>query len=299
MKTEIRDPQDLKPLPFVKQMPRWANNSDEAKGLRDDIKTNGLKHPLQITASGVLIDGETRRQAVMLLQWKKVECEIVPDEEANEIILREIVRRRNLSKGQRAYLVAPMLAEVFASIGARLVKNFKKPNVSPNADSIGVGNEKGLISVGVGRSIESFALLMGFSKDVLDQARWLHDTFKKRPDLRDEFEPKILDLEKPMGLGAAKAGIVFLLNDDEKSKSGQKHGGGKSEDAQRQMELFGEIFEDTLARWDYWQKFGDRLRSEHFQEIREMAAEVDKEKLNAIADYYSKLAAEIRKVAKS
>ncbi len=286
-KIELRDPHDLKPLAMVKAMPRWGKDSNEFAGFKDDIRDNGIKHPLLITQDGKVVDGETRRQAAVAMQLPEVPCQVVADDEVREIIVRELCRRRNLTKCQLAYLVAPLLEEAFMEGRRRRMENLRKGQQIPVAAASGNGN-----------SAYEWAALLGFSRDLMDRARWLQEQFEQRPDLREEFEPQILNFEKPMALGAAKAGVGFLLTQAKRSEIGEFHTGGKSKDAARQLQLFTGILENTITRWDYWRKFDEKIRAEHFKQVRVKAAALPKADCVEIADYFSRLGAELRKIAK-
>lgn len=229
MKIELRDPTDLRPLPFVKAMVRWGKESDEFKGFCDDVRDNGIKHPLLITADGRVVDGETRRQAALAMQLAQVPCLTVPDDEVQEVIVRELVRRRNLTKGQLAYVVVPILEPAFLESLRRRAAG--KRNLS---DSVG--------------KVE-WCQLLGFSVDLLDQANRLHKHFDKHPEDREEWEVKIF-AEKPVGIGAALAGI----------------GGGKTDQSDRegkmaytQMSLALERIGDNAEVWNDEKKRGDIL----------------------------------------
>ena len=257
MKTEIelRDPVMLDPLPFVKKMVRWAKDSNEAKGLRDDIRANGIKHPLLITAAGKLVDGETRRQAAMGLQMMEVPCQVVADDEVQEIIVRELVRRRNLTKGQLAYVVTPLIQSAFIESIRRRGEKLSKGQQIPVSDSVGNGIA----------SAAEWAGLMGFSMDLLDQARRLHEIFTKKPTLREEWEPKILDQDKPVGLGAALAGIGGAKEENQIGRD--------SKIAVHQMELaLGPICEHA----NRWSEFSENQREQVIGGWKKFAAEMPK-----------------------
>jgi len=83
-------------------------DSEELRDLADDIKSNGLNHPIVVGKIGsefYLIDGRNRRAA----------CEVagvVPDvveftgSDASAFIISENINRRHMTKGQRAMAVA-------------------------------------------------------------------------------------------------------------------------------------------------------------------------------------------------
>lgn len=194
---ELIDPTEMHPLPNIKNFPRFNKESAEFFGFREDVRANGIKDPLRITRAKCVVDGELRRLAAVSLRIQRVPCITVPDEEVHTTILRGLVWRRNLTKGQRAYLAVPELKSVLDEGEMRRHKNLRKGQQIPEADSVGFG-----------KTVALLAQELGFSKDLLEQAQWLHKEFAKDASLQSEWEPKILDLEDPIGLGAAKAGIA-------------------------------------------------------------------------------------------
>ena len=123
------------------------------------------------------------------------------------------------------------------------------------------------------------------------QAQWLRETFAKHPELVAEWEPKILAPD-PIGLGAAKAGISYLLTAAHKR-------GGRPEDQNRQLSLFTQASTtDLLNRWEYWAAFDDDTRQEHWGRVRQEAAALPPDRCTEVADYYLRLAKEFRNAAK-
>lgn len=76
----------------------------ELRALADDIKANGLRHPIEITPDGVVICGHQRLRAVKLLGWKMIRCVVRRDlaDQGREAVERRLVEdnlnRRNLGK---------------------------------------------------------------------------------------------------------------------------------------------------------------------------------------------------------
>jgi hypothetical protein len=235
------DPANLHPLPAIKCFPRWDRQSPEFFGFREDVRVNGIKEPLRITRQNCVADGELRRMTAISLKLPRVSCIRIPDEEISSTVLRGIVFRRNLTKGQRAYLSVPMMPAALEEFQSRRLQNLKKAQQIADADSVGVG-----------KTLHSFAEELGFSLPLLDQARWLHKEFAKDASLRAEWEPKILDLEDPIGLGAAKAGIA----------------GEDADQSQRDLGVLQNAFSGFLKERELWNKM-DRLQraqlADHWQ----------------------------------
>ena len=76
----------------------------ELQALADDIRVNGLRHPIEITPDGVVICGHQRLRAVMLLGWKRILCIVRYDlaAEGDAAVERRLVEdnlnRRNLGR---------------------------------------------------------------------------------------------------------------------------------------------------------------------------------------------------------
>jgi hypothetical protein len=254
-------------------MVRWAEDSDEFNGFKDDIKENGIKHPIQITVDGKVVDGWTRVLAARAWAMKEVPCVVVEPEEANEIVLRELLLRRNLTKGQRAYVAAPILGETFEQKRVRRLENLRKGQQSPMPTQLASG-----------KTVQEWARFLGFSDVLMEQANWLHETFKKAPDLREEWEAKIFDPDKPFGLGACKAGIVQVI---EAEKNGQKFNPNRS----GQLELFMQTFADGVAnRFRLWNEMAAGDKKEVKSAILKRAAAMTPEDCKAAAEALREIA---------
>lgn len=79
---------------------------DELQELADDIKKNGLVHPIVIK-DGVLIDGRNRREACRIAGVQP-ETQELNGEDIEAYIISSNINRRHMSKGQQAMAVAIM-----------------------------------------------------------------------------------------------------------------------------------------------------------------------------------------------
>lgn len=77
---------------------------DELAELADDIKRNGLAHPI-VVKDGTLIDGRNRREACRIAGVEPRTVEL-NGQDATAYILSSNIARRHLTKGQRAMAVA-------------------------------------------------------------------------------------------------------------------------------------------------------------------------------------------------
>jgi ParB-like chromosome segregation protein Spo0J len=100
-------PTEVHPLAAVFPM----LTSDELAELADDIKANGLLHPIMIDDTGVLIDGRNRLAACEIAgvepTWEHLHDGIDPA----AVIVSANLARRNLTKGQQAVALAMIYPE--------------------------------------------------------------------------------------------------------------------------------------------------------------------------------------------
>ena len=85
-------------------------SEEELVDLAEDIKANGLAHPLIIDAAGQLIDGRNRH-AACLLAGVKPRFESLNGHDPLAYIASANLKRRNLSKGQQAMVLAMIYPE--------------------------------------------------------------------------------------------------------------------------------------------------------------------------------------------
>ena len=78
---------------------------DELQDLADDIRENGLLHPIVLDADGVLIDGRNRLRACELAEVEST-FESLNGHDAAAFIVSANLERRNLTVGQRAMAMA-------------------------------------------------------------------------------------------------------------------------------------------------------------------------------------------------
>lgn len=78
---------------------------DELAELADDIKANGLIHPIVLDETGALVDGRNRLAACRLAGVEPTFTSL-NGYEPKAYILSANVARRNLNKGQRAMAIA-------------------------------------------------------------------------------------------------------------------------------------------------------------------------------------------------
>jgi hypothetical protein len=270
----FRDPADLTIHSALKNQPRLANDHPTMLAMRKEMKRRGednASRSILVTSENEIVDGRHWWWNAKALQWKKVRVEIVDESEVHAVIMATLVNRRHYSKGQLAYIVAPMVESVFKEARQRMLAG------QPSALSA-----KGVdpLTDGALPSPESVATSMGISYRVLAQAQEIHEYFKtdnaertmtdrdgvteKKVTLKAFFEPRILLEEDPeaprtraYGLGAVLAGIKALINMEGKEKP---HGGGRPKNVQKQLDLFTDALGDLKTKFTYWQKWEPETR---------------------------------------
>lgn len=113
--------------PLCALFPRMAGS--EFAALKEDIRINGMRHPI-ITHNGMILDGGNRYQACMDLGMKPLMTEYTGDNLVTYVLSANFFRR-HLSPGQQAAIVAS--AQDWAS--AQSVGKPKSCNVAPLATS--------------------------------------------------------------------------------------------------------------------------------------------------------------------
>lgn len=83
---------------------------DELQDLADDIRENGLLHPIVLDADGVLIDGRNRLRACEIAEVEP-QFESLNGHDATAFIVSANLARRNLTIGQRAMALALIYPE--------------------------------------------------------------------------------------------------------------------------------------------------------------------------------------------
>ena len=277
------DPVMLRPHPAIKSMPRWPKGSDGWHAFVQDIKSAGITHPLLVTDKNVVIDGETRRLAAVALQLPEVPCQIVDEAEVHTIILRELGLKRQLTKGQLAYLAVPHLEGAFKEATGR-----KK-------SGDGTIRTEFVCHTSVS-SIEDFATFKGVSVRYLQIARQIHITLGQHTEFTEEAEAKVFDEEHPASLGAVMAWLGAAIAQRDREKAGQAHGGGRPQNAARQLDLFVDVFETETRRWEYWGAFDADTRDEAWRRLRTRFEALTPEERQARAAFHQRMARELKAV---
>lgn len=192
------DPRDLSPHHLNRAMPRLSPGMPEWQALFDDIRDRGIQTPIQVVNGTKVVDGETRRLVAVAIPLATVPVVDVPEDQGVTTLVEHLCLQKHLTKGQRAYISYHLAKGLETESKARRMAKLKKGQ-SPMPIESASGN--------IG-DFGTFCERFGFSRDLFEQARKLHAAFEADPSLREQFEPRILDLNEPHGLGAVWAGIA-------------------------------------------------------------------------------------------
>lgn len=240
----------LRPHKLLDCVPSLDDSSQEFQRLVSSVREHGLIDPLKITSDGQIVDGRHRARALRQIDAEATAwCVVVPEDRAAEMALETLTARRHLvTKGQLAYVAFPLIAPAYEALRAR------------HSDRL----RSGIRGSGTSETVGSLAAQVGVSEDEFCRAAKVHALFADHPALRDEWEPKILCSESPVGLGAVIAGIAGAA-----ATRGTPRGPTRN---------------TALARWDVsWAELGKHSRSwpKWTSEQRDHAAERVR---NTIAD---------------
>lgn len=190
----VREVSSLTIHPILDQLPMIPEGDPRWRELCATWDQVGFPSPLVVTRSGWIVDGRHRRRFALARGWQTVPVVEVEDSQILDTVIASMDGRVHLTKGQRAYLSFPFLQASLERVSIRLHDSSGK--IRPAAFTV-----------------ESLAEARGFKRDLIFQARRLREYFAEadragNPSLREEWEPKILREEDPIGLGAAIAGIA-------------------------------------------------------------------------------------------
>jgi hypothetical protein len=294
-KPEYKDLDDLSIHPLVKDQPRLSD--EQLLPWRKEMKRAGelnQKRAVLITAENQIVDGRHWYWCCKKLGWRKIRYEIVPEGEVMATIFNTLVNRRHYSKGQLAYIVAPMLDGIFAEARKRQIAGGAAPVAAETPETI--------------------AGSMGISIRVLHQAREIHELFEsdktkrtltdrddvteKNVTFREFYEPRLLLVEDPeaprtraYGLGAVLAGIK-QTHSIEKNATTRPHGGGRPERVDKQLQLFGTAMTGLQNKFVYWQKWDEDTRAEA---VKAFSPVVEKMPDDLLAEFAKAIKTELKR----
>jgi hypothetical protein len=243
-------PAELSIHPEKKLIPDdWGNQDPRYIALVEDIRERGIDQPLLVDGENRVLEGRRRLRAAKQLQLAQVPVIVREAGDVYGIIVNGLVQRGHYTKSQLAYLTYPLMDKLFAESKGRRLKNLRKGQQTPEST----------LPVLSGKTVDEYSHQIGVSRVLFFQAQEVHRVFAKDTakydfqeddgpiqhlTLKEHFQPRILDPEKPCGLGACLAGIA-----------GMKATKGKGKKNPAQLELFTEGFDTLTKRFTYWNKF--------------------------------------------
>ncbi len=224
MKSQIihLDPADLAIHPLVKLLPEETPDSEPFATLVESIRDCGIEQPLIVDKEHRILKGRRRWRAARRLQLTEVPV-IIRAEDPATVILNSLLQRRHYTKSARAYLAYPLMKQAHEEARHRWLARLKSGGKSH--------------SVTFGQSIDDFADQIGVGVTFFKYAAKVHDLFAKDAGFKAQMEPKILDSDDGVGLGAVIAG-----------HAGQAHTKGKSKNAHQMEFLFAEGLQTLVTR---------------------------------------------------
>lgn len=296
----IRDPADLAPHRSVRHMVgRWKPDSEAMVALRRSIQEHGVLQPVLITEQNEIMDGVTRVMACKAL-GVQVPCTVRPETEAVAICLDTELHRRHQTKGQLAFRLAPLIQEAWEERRENQLAG-KAPDLLHSVQK-------------VPKRVEDYAAEQGVSYRLLAQAQEIHTLFDEYANLKfswgteglaeigykggekltfaEYFTQHILAEDRPMGLGAALAGMKSKLAQEGYDKAGRKHGGGRPAGVDKQLRLFTDTWVTLEKRYEYWAEMPDEVRDEAVTAIGVAVSKAPTDLLDAML---SKVKAELKR----
>lgn len=227
----------IRPHACLKHIPLWPDNGPRMMALRTELQTTaGLCPPIQMTAKHEIVDADSRERwrAAKMLQLPGIPVAIVPEGEAYTTSLSTLIHRRHLTKSALAYLAFPALLPALTESSERRLENLKNLNVSRKAPAAPIGH-----------TMEDLAGNLGIDKNLLKEARRVHEIFAADPAYKAQMEPRLLaepiggehEQNRPVGLGAIIAGYRGKQETEDKPRPDRG-----------QLELFSQGFKTFCLR---------------------------------------------------
>lgn len=177
---------DLRVHPLNKALPAWADDDPRFLELCASVQECGVQVPLICDHEYQVVDGAHRLRAARRVGLTEVPVIVKPDAEIASTIVSTLVDRKHYTKGQMAYICAPLFDRMFEEAKTRRASS-ARPAPLP-------------------KTSELLAERLGVSERLIKQARELSRLFEADPEFKEAMEPRILAAEDAVGLGAAIAG---------------------------------------------------------------------------------------------
>ena len=263
----MRDPADLRPHALRKQIvldvkddEQWASFVDAMSG----AGTDGIP-PLFISADGRIMDGIRRWEGARQLQWREIACVVRPDEDAALLVVDSLFGQRNLTRCVKTYLALTILDEFVESAEGQRLRNLKK-GIKTLEKPLGRISSSDATKIGRPsheNSLRSLAERFGVSKDTVHRAVQIYTVFKENPEIKLEWEPKLLAGEKNLW------NVLSAVGGAGADQSGRGKGVEES-----QLEFWQNPWNGLKQAAPAWRKLDETRREAVLQEWRNTAAKL-------------------------
>jgi hypothetical protein len=255
-KIETVSPDSLRFHPFLQQLP--SPDSELLTSISIDMAERGVDQPLLVDEKNRVLDIDSGDRLKAALQLELAEVPIVraASADAATIIVQSLLQRRHYTKSALAYITFPFFQSMLEESRQRRIRYLKSEKGADASNSTQ--------NVLFGASAEEVARQAGVSRVLFFQAAEVHKVFKKHPDAKEKFEPKILSGE--LNLGYAINGVAGMAATKGLAK-GQSH----------QLDLFHRGIHALRTRFSKWNLLPQKCRLLVASEFAEAVAEAPEE----------------------
>lgn len=249
--------------PVAAALPMPADDSPVAQAMLASLHDVGQLTALKVSGARI-VDGRLRARCAQLASIAEVVIEQVEEKDVTSIVFHSLVARRHYSKSALAYVVAPMIHMALDESRQRQTANLKKGSKLSESTQWTLG------------TAEDMADKFGISRSLLFMALSIRKKFAANPEIKAEWEPKILAPEDAMGLGKVQQAIAGKLA----AIAGQTTPKGDA------AQLVFEWFSTAKIRFERWGKLSPAQRTEAIDKLRtEFLPSLPPEMMEAIEEY--------------
>lgn len=252
----------LTPHPLTVNFDAWPDDDPRMLALVADIRERGIDQPLITDAESQVLDGRHRLRAARIVNLATVPCLIRTGQEAGAIIRAAIFRRRHYSKCALAWQALPYVIAATMNGRAKWATKAASPWKSELPSDLATAKTQ-----------EQLADDLGISRETLRQGMSVGELFAARPDIRDEFLPKLLAGE------ASFWNILSAVAGRDATKGKERPGLAES-----QLELFDSTWSHLKRGASAWKRFDDSQKEVVMQQFRATAAALPQELRHALAE---------------
>jgi hypothetical protein len=253
-------PADLRLHRLQANIPAPDRDSTEWVAFVDSIQNGGILQPLIITPDGQIMDGGWRWRAAKQLDLLEVPCLIRSESEAAVIITESLLHRKQMTRGAAVYLALSLVSDFVASAETRRLNNLKRGN---KTREIPLFSPKSSNCSSEENRVVNLCERWGIAAETYNRARQVREIFEASPEIKEEWEPKLLSGEKNLwnilsavgGAGADQTGRDEVV-------------------ARKQLEFWTSAFKPLCQRVSFWKKLNGERRDAVLQQWRTDAAEL-------------------------